>query len=284
MYTSTETILVPIDFSEQSMIALEQSYNIARYIKARITLLHVITGKLKAESENLIEKDTLDDLTDRLNNISNSVTEKSDIECSFLIETGRIVPAIIETAKNIDARYIFIGSRKESIGPISMRLIKEAPCPVVSIKGKHHREGCKRIILPLDLTKDTTKKVEITAKLAQHFNAEIDVISAMQPNQEFKLTKLNLLINQVADYFKNKEITCNTKILNTGTKMDQITNNLLDYADDIKGDLIVIMIQQENQIKELIIGSLARKLIMSSNIPVLCLRPDIRETKDDIEL
>ncbi|MBK9525268.1 MAG: universal stress protein [Bacteroidetes bacterium] len=35
-------ILVPIDFSEQSFIALGQSYNLARLTKADITLINVI--------------------------------------------------------------------------------------------------------------------------------------------------------------------------------------------------------------------------------------------------
>ena len=284
MHPNTETILIPVDFSEQSLIALEQSYNIARYVNARITLLHIITGKLKSENDNLIERDTLDDLTDKLNNLSQIVTEESGLECSFMIEKGRIVPSILEVARSINARFIFIGSRKLSIGPITMRLIKEAPCPVVSIKGKFHRRGCKRIILPLDLTKDTTRKVEITAELAKFFSSQVDVVSAVSPEKEFKLTKLNLLIEQVSEYFVKRNIACSTKLLDAGTKMEQISNNLLDYADDVQSDLIVIMIQQENQIKERIIGSLARKIIMSSNIPVLCLKPDIKETKDDIEL
>ncbi len=284
MYQKTETILIPVDFSDQSMIALEQSYNIARYANARITLLHVLTGKLKSEGEETIVKDSLDELTDKFNRLSQVVTEESGLECSFLIEKGRIVPAILETAKSIKARFIFIGSRKLSIGPITMRLIKEAPCPVVSIKGKYHRRGCKRIILPLDLTKETTNKVAITAELADYFNAEVNVVSAISPNKDFKITKLNLLLDQVKAYFDNRNIACKTKLLDVGTKMDSIANNLLDYADDQNGDLLVIMIQQENQIRERIIGSLARKVIMGSNIPVLSLKPEISVNKEDIIL
>ena len=35
-------IVVPTDFSEQSIIALGQSYNLARFTKADITLVHVL--------------------------------------------------------------------------------------------------------------------------------------------------------------------------------------------------------------------------------------------------
>lgn len=284
MYPENETILIPVDFSDQSMIALEQSYNIARYAKARITLLHVITGKPKSDENSELTQESLDALTDKLNRLSEVITEESGLSCSFMIEHGRIVPAILDVAKSINARFIFIGSRKLSIGPITMRLIKEASCPVVSIKGKFHRRGCKRIILPLDLTKNTTKKVEMTAELAKYFNAEVNVVSAFSSNKDFKSTKIRLLIEQVENYFVNKSIACSTKLLDVGTKIDNISRNLLDYADDVDGDLMVIMIQQEMQIKERIIGSLARKVIMGSNIPVLCLKPEFNENKEEIKL
>ena len=41
MNNRTNNILVPIDFSEQSLIALDQSYNIAKISESEITLLNV---------------------------------------------------------------------------------------------------------------------------------------------------------------------------------------------------------------------------------------------------
>ncbi|NMC99907.1 MAG: universal stress protein, partial [Bacteroidales bacterium] len=42
METRENKILVPVDFGEQSLIALDQSYNIARMVNAEIYILHVI--------------------------------------------------------------------------------------------------------------------------------------------------------------------------------------------------------------------------------------------------
>ncbi len=277
MNPSTESILVPVDFSEQSMIALEQSYNIARLVDARIILLHVITGKLTDQSESTGFSDDLDNITDKLNQLSRDVTEESGVECTFTIEKGRIVPSILDVALSSKAQFIFIGTRKMTIGPITMRIIKEAPCPVVSVKGKYHRRGCKRIILPLDLSKNTTQKVDMTMNLAKYFNSQVNVVSATSPNKEFKLTKIRLLLEQVRDYFVNHDVACTTKLLDMRNKLEDVANTLLDYADDVQGDLIVIMIQQENPLKEKIIGSLARKIIMGSNIPVLCIKPKFNE-------
>ncbi|MFO7913697.1 MAG: AAA family ATPase, partial [Desulfotignum sp.] len=69
-------------------------------------------------------------------------------------------------------------------------------------------------------------------------------------------TRLRLLLEQVKDFFVNHNIQCSTKLLKTNNKIDDIANGLMDYADDVEGDLIVIMIQQENPLKEKIMGSL----------------------------
>ena len=45
MNQATKKILVPVDFSEQSLIALEQSYSLAKKYDAEIMLLHVIEEK-----------------------------------------------------------------------------------------------------------------------------------------------------------------------------------------------------------------------------------------------
>ena len=42
MKTKQNNILVPIDFSEQSLIALKQSYNLAKIQDAEIVLLYVL--------------------------------------------------------------------------------------------------------------------------------------------------------------------------------------------------------------------------------------------------
>lgn len=41
MNTHSNKIIVPIDFSEQSLIALKQSYNLAKIQEAEIVLLYV---------------------------------------------------------------------------------------------------------------------------------------------------------------------------------------------------------------------------------------------------
>ena len=50
-------IVVPTDFSEQSLIALGQSYNLARFTKADITLVHVMDEDLFSSLRHVFKSD-----------------------------------------------------------------------------------------------------------------------------------------------------------------------------------------------------------------------------------
>lgn len=268
------TILIPVDFNEQSMIALEQSYNIARYHNARIVLLHILSMKLTETESQANITDDLDELSEKMKQIATQIKKEEGIDTGFLIERGKIVPHIIEVARKENAKFIVIGTRKNTMGPIIMRIIREAPCPVLSIKGKFHRSGCNNIILPLDLSKTTTQKISLAAKFSKLFDARISVLAATRSESKEKWLKMQEVLEKVKLFFTEQNIPVGADVVDPGNNNDQMVKNLLDKADDKAGDLLIIMIQQENLLKELIIGSTARKVIMGSNIPLLCLRPE----------
>src|SRR3990172_5473526 len=75
-----------------------------------------------------------------------------------------IFQKIVELAGMINADFIFMGTSgsmgiMKFIGSNTLRVIRESNIPVISVKGKHHRKGCRNIVLPLDVTKETREKV-----------------------------------------------------------------------------------------------------------------------------
>jgi nucleotide-binding universal stress UspA family protein len=64
-------------------------------------------------------------------------------------------------------------------------------------------------------------------------------------------------------------------------KDDKLSHAVIAYAEKINADLVMIMTQQEKDIKEFFIGSHAREVINLSDIPVLSVQPSV---KDRIEI
>ncbi len=282
MIQSTNKILVPIDFSEQSLIALEQSYNIAREYNAEITLLHVIeeSGMLTKFFSNQQHDDVKKNVQKELDKLAADVTKKAKVVVNTLVGKGSIYEKIAEVAELINATMIIMGTnggdgkRKRFIGSNALRVVRESTVPVITIKGKHHRKGCKNIVLPLDLSKETREKVTKAIELSKLFGgATIRVVSVLFTTDEFVVNRLTRQLGQVKTFLEKEDIECTAEIIKGIKGEETLAENILEYATKVEGDLIMIMTQQEIDFTKYFIGSSAQEIINHSVIPVLSIRP-----------
>lgn len=282
MIQSTNKILVPIDFSEQSLIALEQSYNLAREYNAEITLLHVIeeSSMLTKFFSNQQHDDVKKNVQKELDKLAVDVTKKAKIVVNTLVAKGSIYEKVAEVAELINATFIVMGTngddgkRKRFIGSNALRVVRESAVPVITIKGKHHRKGCKNIVLPLDLSKETREKVTKAIELSKLFGgATIRVVSVLFTTDEFVVNRLTRQLGQVKAFLEKEEIECTAEIIKGIKGEETLAENILEYAVKVEGDLIMIMTQQEVDFTQYFIGSSAQEIINHSVIPVLSIRP-----------
>lgn len=287
--TINSKILVPIDFSEQSLIALGQSYNLASEYDAAILLLYVIEDSgimsklLTAKHLSNMKKD----IQNRMNKLAEETTKKSKIEVDTMIAKGKVYEKIIEVAEMVNALMIIMGhdSKKKLhvrfIGSNALNVVRDAKCPVITIKGKHHREGCKNIVLPLDLTKETKDKVSHAIEIAKLgvFQAAIRVVSVLQSTDEFIVNKLTRQLETVKNYIQKQGVECSAEIIKTVKGGDSLARCVIEYAHKVDGDLIIIMTQQETNFTRMFIGSTAQEVVNISDIPVMSIIPQMRKYK-----
>ncbi len=282
-------ILVPIDFSEQSLIALGQSYNLAREYDAEILLLHIIDdgGLLPKLSAGKHLSNMKKEILKKLDKLAAETSKESKVKVDTMIARGKTYEKIIEVAEMTDALMIIMGhnSRKKIqarfIGSNALRVVREATCPVITIKGKHHREGCKNIVLPLDLTKETRDKVRQAIEFAKlgTFKAAIRVVSVLQNTDEFLVNKLTRQLDQVKTYIQNQDVECTAEIVKLQKGDETLAHCIIDYANKVDGDLLIIMTQQEANFTRMFIGSTAQEIVNRSDIPVLSIIPQMRKYK-----
>jgi nucleotide-binding universal stress UspA family protein len=279
-------ILVPVDFSEQSLIALGQSYNLSRLNKAELTLLHVIDDERFAMITSIFksslnqENEYEDVMRDKLKTLANDVSSKTGIKVSFRIEYGKVYDKIVDIAKEIDALFIVMGTNgsvglKKFIGSNALRVIRESICPVITIKGKNHRNGCRNIVLPLDLTKETKEKVNKAIELAKYFGSSIRIVSINDDDDEFIQNKLKRQLSSVTSFIAERGVEHTAEII----EGSDIGEKVVEYANSIDADLIMIMTQEEMYWTSFFIGSAAQEVINSSEIPVLSIRPGPERSK-----
>jgi nucleotide-binding universal stress UspA family protein len=278
-------ILIPVDFELQSLLAIEQSYNLARMIRAEITLLYVHeqSGIFSGFFSREMSTDILSKIEGKLRELAEQTASESGIKVRVHMETGRIYSKILDTARELNADYIFMGTHSSSegeeesarIGANTSRVIRLAKCPVITINGKHHYSGCRRILLPLDLSKETRQKVTLAIEMARLYNSAIKVVSALWSlnNPDISM-KLNRQLAQVQNFIEEAGIPVTSDILEIKDGEKTLVPAILNHAHQLGDiDLIIIMTQQESGFVEFFVGSHAQEFIRLSNIPVLSVVP-----------
>lgn len=269
---SKNVILVPTNFSSRANIAYHQSINFAERTNGDVYLLHVIPQKAKQGNLDLeidvIHNQVLKLVEDQDNNLRRRVHTR--------IEYGPVNTTIIKVEKELKPDFMFIGSdaaRNDHNRSITLKLIDKISCPMVVFAGRFDRIGCDKIVLPVDLTKETKQKVDIAQKIARIYGSKVYVVSATGAHDDSTLQKLDKRINDVKAIFDKLKIECETKILKTEQGVEAMANAVNDFADDIEASAIIIMTRQETKLQKFFVGSMATELIKKANVPIVCVSP-----------
>jgi len=281
MSIKTSKILIPIDFSNQSMYALNQACSLAETKNSKVYILSVI------EEQNKISSLFLDDQTDILQNkvksklyqICEEMQSKYKIDIEVMVSKGKVYNQIIDVSKMISTDLIVMGTTgspkegfKRFIGSNAERVVRLAQCPVITIKGQNLRNGCQNIILPLDLEKETREKITYAIEYARYWDATIRLVSVLLDDNQQNKNVLIKNINQAERFIKDAGVSCSAELV-SGDKKVTLGDFVFNYAKENDGDLIMIMTKKEELSLSQNISVTARYIINNSEIPVMSIRP-----------
>lgn len=269
-------IIVPIDFSNDSINALEHAIRIANEVKADIQMINVRKGKDLAIPSYFKDFDLIFGNTTEgyFKVIMDLYKNQVDGHIDFKIREGRVHLEVCNQAKYNDAYMIVMGTHGISgfeefwVGSNAYKVVSEASCPVMTVRNGYVKKEIKKIILPIDITKNSRKKVPLAADLALAFGAEIHVIGVRETNSKDIIEKLENYVAQAAEYFKTKKVKCSSEML-VG---ENIANLTIEYAKKVDGNLILSMTEQIENTYNLWLGAYAQQLINHSPIPVITIK------------
>lgn len=259
-------ILVPVDFTKQSLLAVKQSYNLAKYTHSKLVLLHVY------------EK-TGEESYDALNKLTKQTEQESGVPTEFMNVKGDVYEEVDRVAEEINATLIIAGLEshmrfRDIVGSSASKLIRKAPCPVITIRGTDHRDGIENILLPIDLSDESREKTDASIQFAKYFGASIRIIGVFDPKDMDYENKLLAYCHQVKQFIKQKGISCTNKTIAT----DRVAETVVDYANKIEADLIMIMNKPHLGLTDFFGGTDAQKIVDISNVPVMTIQPEKRES------
>ena len=145
---SLKKILCPIDHSDCSKEALKYAVTFAMKDEAKLYLLHIIdirsfNDSVVAMSQQIPDEETLEMLRIKLLDcIPEEIRDDMNVEA--IVVQGIPFAEIISTAREKDIDMIVIGSHGRTglkhmmLGSVSEKVVRKAPCPVLTVRQTDH--------------------------------------------------------------------------------------------------------------------------------------------------
>jgi nucleotide-binding universal stress UspA family protein len=267
-----KNIIVPIDFSEESLHGLELALVFTKKQYTNIQMVYVQKKSSDYNSPGYFEeehrwaeakfKELVKKYSDYLQN---------DSKLRYIIKVGKIYREVVSQVESYKEGMVVASTHGASgfeeffLGSNAFKIIEATTRPVMIIRKKHIPEDIKKIVLPIDVTIDTRQKVPYTVEMAQLFGSEIHVITITTSQSKKINNRLAAYSKQVTNYLDVKKIPYKAKSLFGEALADLI----VIYADSVDADLISIMKEQTKSIN--ISGNLTHEILNRATTPVLCM-------------
>jgi len=271
-----KSIVVGIDFQNQSYAAMKFAVNMALKVDSNVVLVFV---KKHDRSKDIFQrpKDKVEEeAKERFNQLIDKYTHqisKDRIICKIV--EGKISEELESQASKNRAEMIVIGTHGRTGLKLfntsgAFQIVENTTIPVVTIKdGAHINTDIKTILVPIDASLESRQKVPFTVRLARIFNAEIHMLAMY--HSKMKIVQENIIsyTKQAAEYLEDNSVDFVVKSIET----DDIVRTTINYSEEIDADIIASMSTQLASTSNLWKGSFAEQLISRSHIPVLNVQP-----------
>lgn len=274
-------ILIPVDFSDTSMLAIKHGTALAQKTKAGIYLLHVVNVQFVSQNmflpsvsldQSLIEKKA----ADRMAELADEISKEYNVLVQTIIKTGSPSTEVSKVAKEIGASMIVMGTHGYSpieelvIGSTALKVITKAHCPTMAMSAEALRIGYNSIVLPIDNTVNSRQKVHFTLEFAKRFDATVHVVGLLSTDESEQKPAMELILHQIQVLAKEKNVKIASEILSNVTNR---ANATVKFVEKVDGDVIVIMTDQDAEISGFFLGPYSQQVIHLSKVPVVAIKP-----------
>lgn len=261
---NTNIFLVPTDYSKVADCAINHAVKLAQTLKGEIQLLHVV-----AKDRDVEENKT------KLQKLAADINKASNVKVDYIVRVGNIFDDIGKVASEIKAQLIIMGTHgvkgfQHITGSYALKVITNSKVPFIVVQQRNIREGYSKIVLPLELAKETKQKIAITISMAKYFNSKVYVFSPLETD-EYLRNSATRNLNYTKSEMQIHKIPFETV---TAEKSGNFVKQLLHYASKIDADLITMLNIQDIGLTEFIAGPDEQQVITNeTQIPVLCMNP-----------
>ncbi len=265
--------LVPIDFSDNSIKALDFALALATSKLDRITLLHVVETHYDFASKvEFFTKQQLKEGRKQGKELL-AIHEDSHIPLKFRLVEGNPALQITQLAAKQKVDLIVMGTKgasgitKTLIGTVAVRIIRESPCPVLVVPAAAFKTNLKQFVLGVGFADHEPPLLNWLATQIKKWKGQLQVVHVR--SSEKQLFKQELLELGMKYHLSKKYPSLKPEFLALcGGKP---TETLRTHMQSKPGILVMCHAQQ-GFLEELFTKSDSIQMAFHTEVPLLVLR------------
>jgi nucleotide-binding universal stress UspA family protein len=291
-------ILVPTDFSENAQHALSYATELAKRCSAKLHLLHTpviptyllmdLSYSPGPEAVTRILNESQDALDQQAKGLA-----ASGLEYFTVIREGTVHEVIRDYAREHDVDLVVVGTHgrggvsKLMYGSVTERVIKTVHTPIIIIPP----EGGKMpgsIVVAYDFSAPAKRAAEVARAIHGSFPGPVHMVhsyldvwgeytdrgAVVGEAAEKRRQALHLGLEEMLKSESSELFSSDSKGIETHLVTGDPAEGLLRVAEDVGATLICAGTTGKSGIERLLIGSVARRLLHDSKVPLLLTHDD----------
>ncbi|MES2733342.1 MAG: universal stress protein [Bacteroidota bacterium] len=275
-----KTVLVPINFSENTFTTLSYAVELATRMKARLILLHVFWKKVYSfETPNEIKKKEGSLRLECMQKLEewrqSPVFAGTSLKVECVVRNGFVANEIVTVVRELNVDLVVMGTKCSDIVEEAIlmtnttEVIEKTSCPILVVPKGIIKKDIKKIASAIDhYDSDLLHAIEITG-LAKLFDADFTLLQVLQEEEAYAtveddwLGQLHTKVHKHTFYEK-----MHTEVLE-GNNFIQTIN---EYVKEAGTDILVMATRKRNSLGHIVERGFTKLMTCHTRVPLLIFR------------
>lgn len=276
------SVLVSVDFSEQSRQALRWAAALGARYQGRFVVLTVVDPLLAEAARAQFGQDLKVETEPALRDFVAAALPQAAARASLQVHVGDPSAVILDTAAAEGVQLIAIGTqglggvRKWLLGSTTERVLRRARVPVLAVPPVSKEPGVSRILAATDFSGSSAAAVRTAAQLASEFSAKLSLVHVIEPlvvPSEWRDLAERSDAARVADARERLQAMadelCGPGGCDTTISIGRAADLIGSVAEAGRADIVVMGVAGDQGTRAPRPGSIAYRVLCSAAVPVL---------------
>ena len=287
-----KNVLVPVDFSPTSRLAVNYGVSFARKFHATLTLLHVVESGAAIVAGFPVETTAMEkqrrDQALRMLSALLASEDQDDLDLRTVIKSGDIQDEIISVIDEQGAGIVVMGTHGRGlfsrllVGSVTQGILRKVSVPILTVCGAIQPLAFGRILFATDCSESSKHSFDFVLEFAHRMQSEVTVLHVLEPvaviyggaemAEYIGHHNADQVQSELADFVRkgaHQDVRVETAVAE-GFAADQI----LKAAKESSADLLLITVKHKGLVERALLGTTAERLIREAHIPVLSIPVD----------